>query len=236
MATKKQIDYSNVPEKLDNHIFYGMKLNKEQTEFRDAIWDKNKDIVFCNSKAGCGKTTVAFATALMMVRYGLFDGITYVVSPYGESKQGYLPGSIFQKSQIYFFPVYDALEACGQNSNSIMCQEDPETQKYGEPIINCITHTFLRGTNILGKIVILDEVQNYTEDDLRKTLTRIGKKTKTIVIGHSGQIDLPNKNLSGFEKCIRHFKSKNDSRTSFTELTENFRGWVSQTADEPWIE
>lgn len=236
MATKKQVDYSNVPEKLDNHIFYGMKLNKEQTEFRDAIWDKDKDIVFCNSKAGCGKTTVAFATALMMVRYGLFDGITYVVSPYGESKQGYLPGSIFQKSQIYFSPVYDALEACGQNSNSIMCQEDPETQKYGEPIVNCITHTFLRGTNILGKIVILDEVQNYTEDDLRKTLTRIGKKTKTIVIGHSGQIDLSNKNLSGFEKCIRHFKSKNDSRTSFTELTENFRGWVSQTADEPWVE
>lgn len=213
-----------------------MKLNKEQTEFRDAIWDRSKDIVFCNSKAGCGKTTVAFATALMMVRYGLFDGITYVVSPYGESKQGYLPGSIFQKSQIYFSPVYDALEACGQNSNSIMCQEDPETQKYGEPIVNCITHTFLRGTNILGKIVILDEVQNYTEDDLRKTLTRIGKKTKTIVIGHSGQIDLPNKKLSGFEKCIRHFKSKNDPRTSFSELTENFRGWVSQTADEPWIE
>lgn len=236
MAQKRRVDYTDVPDKLDNHIFYGMKLNKEQTEFRNAIWDKEKDIIFCNSKAGTGKTTVAFATALMLVKYGLFDGITYVVSPYGESKQGYLPGSIFQKSQIYFQPVYDALEACGQNLNSIMSQEDTECQKYGDPIVNCITHTFLRGSNILGKLVILDEAQNYSEEDLRKTLTRVGKKTKTIVIGHSGQIDLANKSLSGFEKCIRHFKSKNDNRTSFHELTENFRGWVSQTADEPWIE
>lgn len=236
MAQKRKVDYTDVPEKLDNHIFYGMKLNKEQTAFRDAIWNKEKDIIFCNSKAGTGKTTVAFATALMLVKYGLFDGITYVVSPYGESKQGYLPGSIFQKSQIYFQPVYDALEACGQNLNSIMSPEDPECQKYGDPVVNCITHTFLRGTNVLGKLVIIDEAQNYSEEDLRKTLTRVGKKTKTVVIGHSGQIDLTNKSLSGFERCIRHFKSKNDNRTSFHELTENFRGWVSQTADEPWVE
>ena len=98
-------------------------------------------------------------------------------------------------------------------------------------------HTFLRGTNFAGKsIIISDEGQNYNSEDLRKTLTRVCKLGKTIVIGHSGQIDLPNKSLSGFEKCIRHFKSKNDNRTSFHELTENFRGWVSQTADEPWIE
>lgn len=236
MAQKRKIDYNDVPEKLDNHIFYGIKLTKEQTAFRDAIWNKEKDIIFCNSKAGTGKTTLAFATALMLVKYGLFDGITYVVSPYGESKQGFLPGSIFQKSQIYFQPVYDALESCGQNLNSIIGSEDQECQKYGDPIVNCITHTFLRGGNILGKLVIIDEAQNYSEEDLRKTLTRVGKKTKTVVIGHSGQIDLTNKSLSGFERCIRHFKSKNDNRSSFHELTENFRGWVSQTADEPWIE
>jgi phosphate starvation-inducible protein PhoH len=236
LAQKRRIDYTDVPEKLNNHIFYGMKLNKEQTEFRNAIWDKGKDIIFCDSAAGTGKTTIAFATALMLVKYGLFDGITYIVSPYGESKQGYLPGSIFQKSQIYFQPVYDALEVCRENTNIIISQDDAECQKYGDSIISCVTHTFLRGTNLLNRVIILDEAQNYSEDDLRKTLTRVGTKTKAIVIGHSGQIDLQNKNLSGFEKCIRHFKSKNDDRTSFHELTENFRGWVSQAADEPWEE
>ena len=147
---------------------------------------------------------------------------------------------IFQVFQLiwsfYYQPIYDAIEACGENPNIVISQEDAEAQKYGEPLVNCLTHTFLRGCNISGKVLILDEAQNYSVDDLRKTLTRACEKTKVIVIGHSGQIDLSNKSLSGFEKCIRHFKSKGDKRSSFHELTENFRGWVSQTADEPWIE
>lgn len=237
MATKKRIDYTDVPEKLDDHIFYGLKLNKKQLEFRDSIWDKSVDVVFCDAKAGSGKTTVAIATAIMMVKYGLYDEIIYVASPCAESKQGFIPGSIAEKSYPYFVPVYDALKACHENVNVVMCSNESGEEKYGGVTINCMTHTFLRGTNFYGKVIcILDESQNFCEDDLRKTLTRVCKFAKAIVIGHSGQIDLPNKKLSGFERCIRHFKSKDDTRAAFHELTENFRGWVSQTADEPWIE
>lgn len=236
LGKTRKIDYSNVPESLKDHPFYGLKLTKEQESFRDNIWNKKKEIIFCDAKAGSGKSTIAIATAIMMVKYGLYTGINYVVSPYGENKQGYLPGTIFEKSCVYFQPVYDALNICGENTNLVLDQENLESQKFGDPIINCVTHTYLRGINVLGKILLLDESQNFTEDDLRKTLTRAGEGTKTIVIGHCGQIDLPNKKVSGFEKCINHFKSKNDSRCAFNELTKNFRGWVSQTADEPWIQ
>lgn len=237
MATKRRIDYTDVPEKLDGHVFYGLKLNKEQVEFRDSIWDKSVDIVFCNAKAGTGKTTIAIATAIMMVKYGLYDDILYVASPCSENKQGFLPGSFSEKSAPYFVPVYDALKVCHENANVVICSEESGEEKYGGVTIKCVTHTFLRGTNFSGKtICIFDEAQNFKEDDLRKTLTRVCKLPKTIVIGHSGQIDLPDKKMSGFDRCIRHFKSKNDSRSRFHELIENFRGWVSQTADEPWIE
>lgn len=237
MATKRKIDYSNLPEKLDDHIFYGLKPNKEQIEFRNSIWDKEVDVVFCNAKAGTGKTTIAIATGIMMVKYGLYDEIIYVASPCAENKQGFLPGSFAEKSSPYFVPVYDALKACNEDANVVICSDESGEEKYGGVTIKCVTHTFLRGTNFQGKkFIILDESQNFKEDDLRKTLTRVCELGKTVVIGHSGQIDLPDKKLSGFERCIRHFKSKNDGRARFHELVENFRGWVSQTADEPWTE
>ena len=56
-------DFYNVPQTLDDHPFYGLKLDDAQKLFRDAIWDDNKLIVFCNSKAGTGKTLIAAATA-----------------------------------------------------------------------------------------------------------------------------------------------------------------------------
>ena len=237
MAQKRKVDYTDIPENLEGHIFYGLKLNKEQKCFRDAIWDKEKEIVFCNSAAGTGKTTIAIATAIMMVKYGLYDSIVYVASPCAENKQGFLPGSIREKSEPYFVPVYDAVSACNENIDIVVCSEESDNEKYGGTAIKCVTHTFLRGTNFTGKtIIIVDESQNFNCEDLRKTLTRVCKLGKTIVIGHSGQIDLTNKSLSGFERCIKHFESKNDKRASFHELTENFRGWVSQTADEPWTE
>ena len=71
--------------------FYGYQLDKEQLEFAEAIYSNDIDIVFCNSPAGTGKDLVAVGTANIMVQFGLYDEIIYVVSPYGERKQGYLP-------------------------------------------------------------------------------------------------------------------------------------------------
>ena len=55
------ITYDNPPETLENNPFFGLKLDDEQKAFRDAIWNKDKLIVFCNARAGTGKTTIATA-------------------------------------------------------------------------------------------------------------------------------------------------------------------------------
>lgn len=234
MANKKKPvmleDYGDAPQTLEGHPFYGLMLDADQRNFRDSIWNPDKLIVFCNARAGSGKTLIATAVADLLVKYGKYDGIVYIVSSYGEQRQGYLPGSITEKSEVYFEPFYQALISCNINPNTSINDESMVNQKNGTGYITCLTHTFLRGTNLDGKVIILDEAQNYTVSELKKTLTRCSDNCKVIVIGHDQQCDIGRKDLSGFTKYIAHFKD--DERTAVCELTKNYRGWISQHADE----
>ena len=217
------------PISLKDEPFYGFELDDQQKIFRDAIWDTEKLIVFCNARAGTGKTFIATATANLLVQYGLYDGIVYVVSSYGESRQGFLPGDITEKSEVYCKPFYQALIECNINPNTAITNEKIINQKNGTGYITCLTHTYLRGTNFDNKVILLDEAQNYTTSDLKKTLTRCSDRCKVIVIGHDQQCDLEDKTKSGFMKYINHFKG--DPRTAVCELKTNHRGWISSHAD-----
>ena len=224
------------PKNLDDHIFYGMKLDKYQKEYRDAIWDESKRIVFCNAIAGAGKTTIAVATSVMLHRYGLYDNIIYVMHSVGDA-QGFLPGTISEKSSVWFEGLYQALIVSGVQPHVVVNNECMANQKNGTGFVTAITDSYLRGSNIgaCGRsILIIDEAQNYDEFSLRKTLTRACKDTKVIVIGHVGQIDLPHNKRSGFEPCMNHFKNKNENWMAFCELRNNYRGPISQIADECW--
>lgn len=227
--TASNCEKKNVPMNLDDQPFFGLKLDEYQKKFRDAIWDPEKLIVFCNSKAGTGKTVIATATADLLCKYGLYDGIVYVAAPTQEQKQGYLAGSIEEKSEPYFEPFYEALQKIGENLNNIFFDKIIN-EKNGTAYVQCVTHTFLRGTNFENKVVIIDEAQNYYFDELMKVLTRIHDSCKVIVIGHDGQIDLyKNQERSGFVRYLEWFAP--DPRCAVCELKENYRGWISQHAD-----
>lgn len=224
----------DIPKTLDDSMFYGFNLDEQQKIYRDAMWNEEKRIVFCNARSGTGKTTLAVGVGLMLVEYGLYDGIVYIAAPHGYEKTGFLPGDITQKSEVFFEPLYQAIISCNRIPGALVRTDSMTNQKNGKDIIKPITHTFLRGSNLENKFVIIDESQNYTEYDLRKTLTRLCDSSKAVVIGHTGQIDLPNVRCSGFFDCICHFESKNDSRVAICSLDKNYRSWVSLTADEPW--
>ena len=233
MASKKKtitVTTSDIPETLSEHPFYGIELDEEQKVMANTIWNPNIDIVFVNAKAGCGKTIVATGVANLLVQYGLFDSIVYIMSPYGERKQGWLPGTITEKSSVYFEAFYQALISCNINPHTAINDDSMVNQKNGTGYITCITDTFLRGSNLDNAVVILDEAQNYTVPQLKKTLTRVGKKAKVIVIGHDLQCDLEKPEQSGFIKYIEHFKEK--ERAAVCTLTINHRSWISQWADE----
>ena len=229
-ANNKQNNKLNIPRNLTEHPFYGFDLDEEQLILRDAIWNPEKLIVFCNACAGSGKTFVAVGTANLLVQYGLYDGIVYVVSPTQEEKSGFLPGDADEKTRVYTAPLYDALEKLNINPYTAINQESIENQKTGRGYIDCVSHLWLRGCNLENKVVIVEESQNFYRDELKKVLTRIADNSKTIVIGHTGQCDLYHKpENSGFAPYIEHFK--NEPYAQICSLTKNYRGKVSTHAD-----
>ena len=234
MAAKKKVQreyYGEAPTTLEDHPFYGMVLNEEQKEFAEAIWNPENLIVFCDSKAGTGKTTIAVGVANMLVQYGLYDGIVYIAAPVQEEKLGYMPGDLQEKVSLYFDPLYQALLKLDINPNTTINQLDIDNQKNGTGYIDAITHVFLRGQNFENKVIICEESQNLYCDELKKVLTRIHDNCKTIVIGHTGQCDLYHyPERSGFAPYIKHFKDEPYAQAC--TLTKNYRGKVSTHADE----
>ena len=219
------------PEKL-GEIFYNLDLDAGQTALRDAIWDKNNLITFVNAGAGCGKTLIAVATACLLIEYGLFDEIIYITSACHEHRQGFLRGSLSEKSEQYFYPLHDALMTIGINPQFAIHSDDVNIEKTGKPFITVSTDTFIRGRNFGNggrAIVICDELQNSTLDQIATMLSRICKGSIAICIGHSNQCDLINKNKSGFARCIDHFRDR--PWATVCELTKNYRGEISQWAD-----
>lgn len=228
--TQKVYEYGNPPKTLNGEPFYGLELDKEQLNFAEAIWNPDNLIVFANACAGSGKTTIAVGVANMLVKYGFYDGIVYVVAPVQEEKSGFLPGDPDQKTQVYATPLYTALIKLGINPYTAVNQESISNQKNGTGYIDCVSHLWTRGDTFENKVIIVDESQNFYKDELKKVLTRVMDNSKTIVIGHTGQCDLyHNPERSGFAPYIEHFKDEPYAQTC--KLTKNYRGKVSTHAD-----
>ena len=239
MATKKTqtVDYSNSPANLDEHPFFGIRIDDpEQQAFRDAIWDSKYDIVFCNAKAGCGKTLLAIGAGLLMVKYGRYDELIYMTAAgVHEYKQGALPGTIEQKSAILMQPLYQAVSRLGFDPEQVIKNDaNLLNQKSGVAQITCMTNSYIRGINIGSPdhpvVFVIDEAANMTKDDLRTALSRVNEGSKTIVIGHDGQCDLKYKQESGFVAFLNHFKDRDWCKVC--KLTKNYRGRVSSWADQ----
>ncbi|MDD4778988.1 MAG: PhoH family protein [Tissierellia bacterium] len=215
----------------EDNMFFGLNLTDEQREYRDSMYSGDYDIIFCNSVAGTGKTLIAVATAKLLIGTNGFDGLVYIISPTMEQKQGFLPGSLNEKTMPYGEPLEQALIKIGEQPEKAIKQYSMAANKKGTGWVDCISHTFLRGVNFENKIVIVDEMQNAYLDECKKILTRCADNCRIIAIGHSGQIDITKyPERSGFDKYIEHFKDM--KRCKVCNLTRNFRGWVSTHADK----
>lgn len=238
---KRKMGYSSpiaddAPDSLEEHTFFGLKLNPGQTVFRDAIWNSKNKIVFCDAAAGTGKTMIAAAAAVLLVRTGQFDEIVYLQTPINNDKEGFLPGGRAEKGAVFYIPFFQALQRIGVNLNTAIHTEDMINDKNGTAYITCMTDTYIRGMNIGepggGKrvIFILDECQQMTRSSLVKNLTRICDGSKAICIGHHAQTDLKNPDDSGFVPMLEHFRGKD--WCEICTLTDNYRGDVSRWADK----
>lgn len=214
----------------DNLLFgYANKLTDEQREYVDAIYDYQ--FVACNAPAGSGKTMLAVMMAKVMQR-----DLIYIFSPVEESRLGYLPGTLEDKTEPYLSPLYDALLEMGEHPYKVIKREDNlDNAKNGNVWVQTMSHVYVRGMNIKSdstsqKMVIIDEAQNFTKSELKKVLSRIHDNVKVVMIGHDQQCDLDNPHKSGFIPYIDHFQG--ESYFKLCTLSVNFRGKLSSHADK----
>lgn len=192
--------------------------------------------MICDACAGSGKTTIAVGTAIMLVEYGLYSGIIYqVAGGVYESRQGLLPGTLQQKSQPLFAPLYQAVARLGYDPDRIIASdENMMAVKEGTAFITAQSNSYIRGTSF-GEhdrpvIVILDEAQNYTLTDIRTAVTRVNEGSKLIVLGQQKQCDLRYAQDSGFPRMIDVFRKADWCK--IITLSHNYRGRISALGDE----
>lgn len=154
------------------------------------------DLTFCIGPAGTGKTYLAVAAAVAMLRRGQVRKLM-LVRPAVEAgeKLGFLPGDMQQKVNPYLRPLLDAL-------HDMMDFE--QIQRFmATDVIEIIPLAFMRGRTLNDAAVILDEAQNTTRSQMLMFLTRLGHGSKMVVTGDTSQIDLEEPRESGLIDAAR---------------------------------
>lgn len=164
--------------------------NKEQAFAIDLIMDRNVDLVTLIGKAGTGKSLIVLASALELVlnrrEYDKFV-IYRPIQPVGNDI-GYLPGSMEEKLAPWFHAIMDNFEFLFGSKNGGDWRRELEMyQKKGKIEMEAIT--YIRGRSIPNSIILVDECQNLTREDVKTILTRAGENTKIILTGDIEQID-----------------------------------------------
>jgi phosphate starvation-inducible PhoH-like protein len=153
------------------------------------------DLTFCIGPAGTGKTYLAVAIAVSMLKKKQIRRIV-LARPAVEAgeKLGFLPGDLQAKVNPYLRPLFDALEDM---------MDFTQMKKFMElDIIEIIPLAFMRGRTLNEAVIICDEAQNTSALQMLMVLTRLGHGSKMIITGDITQIDLERGQKSGMVEAI----------------------------------
>jgi phosphate starvation-inducible PhoH-like protein len=179
-------------------------LSDHQEEYYNIL--KNNQITVASGPAGVGKSYIAMKAAvdLLMDPNNSYEKII-IVRPAveAEEKLGSLPGNLEEKLDPYIFPSYYLL-------NKIIGKEAREKLKDLE-VIEVFALAFMRGMNIDNSILVFEEAQNSTPNQMKLLLTRIGYNSKFFISGDLEQTDrYKDKKQSGLYDAIQRFKDVPD--------------------------
>ena len=172
---------------------------------------RKNDMIFAVGPAGTGKTYTAIALAVRALKNREIRKII-LSRPAVEAgeKLGFLPGDMRDKIDPYLQPLYDALEDMIPNA---------KLKEYMDSnVIQIAPLAFMRGRTLNDAIVILDEAQNTTPQQIKMFLTRMGNNTKMVITGDMTQVDLPQNQKSGLMQAIHILKDIKG--ISFIELNK----------------
>jgi len=204
-------------------------LNFYQKMAMDALLDPEISLVSLIGQAGTGKTLLALASAINLMKKGNYESISVgrSIIPVGKDL-GALPGDADEKTRPYLAPIFDNLDvlahANGDTFNTGYTKEMME-----EELISIQPLSLIRGRTLNKKIFIIDEAQNLTLHEAKTLITRAGVGSKIILLGDPHQIDCPgldryNNGLSfvtnafSGQKCASQVTLEKVERSELAEL------------------
>jgi phosphate starvation-inducible PhoH-like protein len=161
---------------------------------------RKNDLVFCVGPAGTGKTYLAVAMAVSMLKAGTAKRLI-LVRPAVEAgeKLGFLPGDMQAKVNPYLRPLFDAMHD--------MMSFDQIKRLITNDVIEVAPLAFMRGRTLNNSVIILDEAQNTTTSQMLMFLTRLGFHSKMIITGDDSQIDLDRPESSGMIDALSRLRT-----------------------------
>jgi len=171
-----------------NPIKFKVELNQEQKEAKSKILENT--VTLLAGSAGSGKTLLACQIALEKLFMKEVEKIIITRPTVSKEEIGFLPGDLREKMDPWVQPIYQ---------NMYALYDRIKIEKHiQEGDIEIVPVSFMRGRTFLDSIVIVDEAQNVTHEQMEMIVTRLGLRSKMIICGDDNQVDLKNKRDSGF--------------------------------------
>ena len=170
-------------------IKFKIQLNEEQKQAKEKIL--NNTVTLLAGSAGSGKTLLACQIALEKLFMKEVEKVIITRPTVSKEEIGFLPGDLREKMDPWVQPIYQ---------NMFLLYDKVAIEKHiNEGNIEIVPVSFMRGRTFVNSIVIVDEAQNVTHEQMEMIVTRIGVDSKMIVCGDDNQVDLKNKRESGFK-------------------------------------
>ncbi|RSK26891.1 PhoH family protein [Bacillus sp. HMF5848] len=211
-----------------DHIWGIRPRNVQQTMAFELLLRDDIPLVTMIGKAGTGKTLLALAAGLMLSedtrRYKKLL-VARPIVPVGKDI-GYLPGEKEEKLRPWMQPIYDNLEFLFNTKKP----GELDAILAGMGSIEVEALTYIRGRSIPEQYIIIDEAQNLTKHEVKTILTRVGEKSKIVLMGDPEQIDHPylDEYNNGLSYVVEKFKD--EKIAGHVRLVKGERSGLAQLA------
>lgn len=195
-----------------NEQVWGIRpRNVQQIMGLELLLREDIPLVTLTGKAGTGKTLLALASGLMQTEdLGLYKKLLVArpIVPVGKDI-GYLPGEKEEKLRPWMQPIFDNLEYLFNTKKP----GELDAILAGMGSIEVEALTYIRGRSIPDQFIIIDEAQNLTKHEVKTILTRVGEKSKIVLMGDPQQIDHPylDEYNNGLTYVVEKFKEQSIS-------------------------
>lgn len=225
-TTRHQPVSNSLKIKLD-HMQTFTALTTNQQKFFDA-YNQGDYFIGMYGSPGVGKTFLALYKSIEEVldKSNNFKQVVVVRSAVQTRDQGFVPGTLDEKMEIYETPYKEICE-------TLFRRPDAWDRLKEQGHARFISTTAIRGISIDDAIIVVDESQSMTFHELSSVISRVGHRSKIIFIGDLKQNDLLKSkyDVSG----LKEFLQVAESMKEYTQITFTPDDIVRSSLVKSWI-